>query len=100
QWVASDCAVRGGLDDAFLYRGAKVLRDRAAENLVLEDEALAARKRLEDNFAVAKLSAPASLFLVASLHFCACRDRLLVRNFRRMQRYFDAVAFPELVNNC
>src|SRR5205085_5364576 len=87
--VAGDCTAGRGLDDALLNRGAELLRHCAAENLVLELEAAAARQRLEDDLAVAELPAPARLFLVPPLHLRARRDRLLVRHFRRMQSDLD-----------
>src|ERR1051325_5014598 len=99
QRVAGDSAVRSRFDDALLDRGTEVLRDCAAENLVFKLEAAAARQGLEDDLAIAELAAPAGLFLMASLNFCALRDGLFVGNFRRMKRDLYAVTFPELVDH-
>jgi hypothetical protein len=62
-------------------------------------ETRAALKRLEDDFAIAELSAPAGLFFVASLHFGARGDGFFVGNFRRVQRDLYAVASLEFVND-
>ena len=96
--VAGNRAALRGLDDALLDGGAELLRDGAAENLVLEDEAAAARQRLEHHLAVAELPAPARLLLVAALHLGARRDRLLVGNLRRVQSHFDVVAVLQLLD--
>ena len=97
--VAGDGAVRRGLDDALLDGRAELLRDGAAEDLVLEDEAAAARQRLEDDLAVAELPAPAGLLLVAALHLGARRDGLLVGDLRRVERHLDVVAVLQLLDD-
>ena len=51
----------------FSTAGRKLLRNRAAENLVRELEAGAAGQRLDLDPAVAELAAPAGLFLVPPL---------------------------------
>ena len=67
------------------------MRNRAAENLVNEFEASAARQRLEDALAITELAATTCLLLVATLDFDASLDRLAVRHFGLMQFDFDMV---------
>src|ERR1044072_6996782 len=95
--VARDGAACRRVNDALLDGRAEILRNRAAENLVLEHEAFAARQRLEDDLAITELAAPARLLLVASLDFGALRDRLLVGNLRRVERDPYAVTLLQLV---
>ena len=74
------------------------LRHRAAEDLIFENEPTP-RASLENDIAVAKLTATASLFLVTALYLGTRRDGLLVRNLGWMQHYFHAVALLQLVDN-
>ena len=99
QRITGDRSAVRGFDDSFFDRRPKLLRHRAAEDLVFENKPAAARQRLKDDFAIAKLSAAAGLFLVPALHFGALRDRFLVRNFRRMQRHFDAVTLLQFLDD-
>src|SRR5437879_5968505 len=91
--------MRGGFDDSFFNRRTILLRHGATENLVFENESFAAWQRLENYFAVSELSAAAGLFLVTALHLSALRDRLFVRNFRRMQHHFNAVTLLQFLND-
>src|SRR5581483_9397770 len=93
QRIAGDRAVRSRLDDSFFDRRSKLLRHSATEDFVFKFKATAARQRFENHFAIAKLSAAAGLLLMTALHFGALRDRLFVRNFGRMQHYFDLITF-------
>ena len=100
QRIAGNRSRLRGFDDAFLDCRAKLLRHGAAEDLVLENKTAAARQRLENNFAIAKLPAAAGLFLVTALHFGALRNRFLVGNLGRMQqslprRNASSVSLPQ-----
>src|SRR5690349_7914736 len=92
EWITRNRAAFRGFDNAFLDRRPELLRHRATEDLVFKNKTAAARQRLKHTLAITKLSATASLLLVPPLHFGAHRDRFLVRNLRRMQRHFDAIA--------
>src|ERR1700752_1979190 len=76
--IAGDGAARGSLNDAFFDRGPKVLRHRAAKDLIDPLKSTATRQRLEDHLAIAKLSSAAGLFLMPALDLGGCRDRFLV----------------------
>src|SRR5437016_5898792 len=91
--------MRGGFDDSFFNRRTILLRHGATENLIFENESFAAWQRFKDDFAIAKLSATAGLFLVTALHLSALRDRFFVGNFRRMQHHFDAVALLQFLDD-
>ena len=71
--VAGEIAARGRLDDAFFDGGDEVARNGAAEDLVGELEAAAARQRLHADLAVAELAVAAGLLLVAALALRPCR---------------------------
>ena len=66
-----------GLLDALLDRLDELLRDRAAADVVLEDEALAGR-RVDLDLAVPVLAAAAGLLDVLALGLGLLADRLLV----------------------
>ena len=97
--VTGNRAVRGSFDNAFLDRRAILLWHCAAKNLVFKDKSFTARQRFEDHLAIAKLSAPAGLFLMPALHLGALRNRFFVRNFRRMQHHLNAVTLLQLLDD-
>src|SRR5690349_21914769 len=88
--VAGEDAVRQDFPDTFLHRGDEVPRDHAADDRVLELEALAARERRELDPGVAVLTVAAGLLLVLPLRLRRPLDRLLVGNLRRLQLDLDA----------
>src|ERR1041384_3096289 len=66
----------------------KVTRHRTAKDLIDELKARAARQWLETNPDVAKLTAPAGLLLMTSLHLRLLADRLAVWDLGRMRGEF------------
>src|SRR5258705_3724056 len=68
--------------------------------LFLKDDPGAARYRLDAHLAAAKLSAPASLFLVASLNFRTLGNCFFVRDLGRMQCNFNTVTLLKLFDHC
>ena len=75
----------------FSTEGMKLRGHGAAEDLVDELEAAAAREGLDAEPGVAVLAAAARLLLVLALHLGAPLDRLLVGDARRQQRDVDVV---------
>src|SRR5205814_9636060 len=82
--------------DARFYRRNQLPRDRSAENIVDELEVRAARQRFNLDLAVAGLTVPARLLLVAAVSFGRRLDRLAVRNARRLQVHVHAETPLEL----
>ena len=78
--------------DALFDGGDELSRDRAAEDVVDELEIAAARQRLHLDLAVAELSVPAGLLLVAPVGLGRRGDRLAVGDAGRLQVHFDAEA--------
>src|SRR5207245_2118624 len=72
-------------------RGDVLPGNRASEHLVDELEVAAARKRLDLDLAVGELSVSAGLLLVPSVRIGRPRDRLPIRNFRRMEDDVDSI---------
>ena len=99
QRITGDGTTGSGFDDAFFDGGAKILRNRTAEDLVDPFETGTAFERLKYAFAIAKLSASARLFLMSALNFDLCRDGLFIRNLRRMERDFDVVPLFEFLDD-
>src|SRR4051812_130974 len=86
-------------DDSFFDGRPELLRYRAAEDLVFEDKAVAARQWFKDALAIAELPAPTRLFLVTPLHLGPLSNCFFVRDFGRVQHHFDAVTFFEFVDD-
>src|SRR5258706_293552 len=95
----NDPRARRGENDAFFRGRAKLLRPRAAEDLIFKNKPAPARHRLKNNLAVPKLPAPASLFFMPALYLGTRRDRFFVGHFRWMEHYFHAVALLQFVDN-
>ena len=91
--IAGEEAGGGCFKDAFLDRWNEVLRNGSAEDFIGELEFRAARKRLHADPAIAELAVAAGLFLVTALDLGLAADGFPIRNFRRVQRDVDAVAF-------
>ena len=68
------------LAHAFLDRRDELAGDRAADDVVDELEARAARQRLDAQVHLAELAGAAGLLLVAVVAFGRTRDRLAVRH--------------------
>ena len=90
--ITRDGSALRGFDNAFFDRGTEVRGNASPEDLVNPFESAASFKRFEDTFAIAELSASARLFLVSALNFDLLRNGFLIRNFRRVKRYFDVIA--------
>src|SRR5688572_15331213 len=88
--VAGEQAPRQQLPHALLDRGDEVPWDDAADDRILELEALAAREGRELDPAVAVLPVAARLTLVLPLCLRGAADRLLVGHLRRLQLHLDA----------
>ena len=71
--IAGEITARRRLHDALFDRGYELARNGAAEDLVGELEAAAARQRLHPDLAVAELAVAAALLLVASVGFGLAR---------------------------
>src|SRR4029077_57476 len=84
-------ALGHGVDDALLHRSAEVLRDGAAEDLVLPDEALAARRRLDLDDAYPVLAVPARLLDVPTLRARLTVHGLAIGDPRRRGGRVDSV---------
>src|SRR5438034_8972629 len=76
----------------FLHTRNEISRYRASEYLIYEFEIASARKRLHSNFAIAVLAVAPALFFMLSLHVGSSFDRFAIRNLRRMQQDFNAIA--------
>ena len=100
QRITGDRAAGSGFNNSFFDRGAKLLRNGAAENLVFENKPSPRGNGSKTHFAIAKLSAAAGLFLVTALDFGALRDRFFVRHLWRMKRHFDAVTLLQFLDDC
>src|SRR5205807_6962841 len=88
--LARDRPLGHGIDDALLDRGAEVLGDGAAEDLVLPDEALATGRRRHLDGADRVLAVPARLLDVAALDLGGARDGLPVGDLRHLAGRLDA----------
>jgi hypothetical protein len=93
--VAGEVAADGSLEDAFLDGGDEVAGDGAAEDLVDELEAGAAREGFEADFAVAELAVAAALFLVTAVACRRCANRLAVGDLGGFERDFGVEAAAE-----
>src|SRR5271155_4163302 len=91
--IAGQESVGQSVAHAFFDRRNEVARDDAADDVVDELEALAARHRLDLQPAIAVLPAAAGLALVLALRLGAALDGFLVRNLGRLQLDVD-VEFP------
>ncbi len=89
--VAGEDPALHAVAHALLDRRDEVARDGAAEDVVDELEAAAARERLDAEPGVAVLAAPARLLLVLALHLGAALDRLLVGDARGQHVHVDVV---------
>ena len=85
--------------NALLHRGNVLARNRAAKDLVDEFEVAAARQRLHRDLAIGELSVSARLLLVTAVRLRRLRDRLAIRNFRRMEDHVDAVLLLQLLHD-
>ena len=83
--VAGQIAALGRLDDAFLDGRDVLPRDGAAEDLVLELEAAAARQGLHGDDAIAELAVAAGLLLVPPLDLRLGGDRFSVGDLGRLR---------------
>lgn len=88
-------AAREPVDDALFHRADVVARHRAADHLLGEFEALAARQRPDLEHDVAELTVAAGLLLVAAALDDRLADGLLVADRRRMRRDLDAEAVAQ-----
>ena len=79
------------LAGARLDRRDELARHGAADDLVLELEALAARERADLDLDVAELAVPARLLLMAAVRVGALADRLPVGRARRVRLDLDIV---------
>src|SRR5206468_9190186 len=83
--------------DPLLHRGAEVLGDGAAEDLVLPDEALAARRGRDLDDADPVLAVAAGLLDVPALGARRAMDGLAVGHARHRRRRLDAVLTLQLL---
>ena len=81
---AGQKAALGGVANALFDRGNPVVRDRAAENIVDELDAFAARKRLHLDAADAELAVAAGLFFVLAFGVGFAANGFAIGNFRRL----------------
>src|ERR1700674_2594025 len=84
QRIAGEEAFREGIAHALFHRRDELARNRAADDLIDEFEALAARQWLDLEPTVAVLSAAARLALVLALGLRAALDGLHVRHLGRL----------------
>jgi hypothetical protein len=97
--VAGQVAAVARLLDPLVDRRAEVVRDGAAEDLVLELVLLAALHRLDDDLAVGELAAAAGLLLVAPVPLGLALDRLAVGHLRRVEDHLHLVAALQLADD-
>src|SRR5687768_5467333 len=97
QRIASNTTTCGCPDDPLFDRGAEILRNGAAEDLVYPLETCAAFQRLKDAFAITELPAPTGLLFMPALNFDLLCDGFLIRHLRRMQRHLNVVPIGELL---
>ena len=94
-----EIAARGGFADAAFDGGNPVVRNRAAENVVNELNALVAFGGLELDAAHTELAVPAGLFLVLAFGVCLAADGFTIGNLWRLEREIDVVALLKLGHN-
>ena len=94
--IAREIPSGRGLDNALFDRGDEILGNGAAENIVDELEAGAARERLQLDFAFAILPVAAGLLLVFALRVSLGADGFAVGDFGRFERHFHVEALLEL----
>src|SRR5258708_775634 len=97
--VAREHAAVHRLADALLDGRNELLRDGAADDLVLEDEARPALARLEPDEHVAVLAAPAGLLGVLVLGVDLLRDALAIRDFGLADVRLDLELAPQAVDD-
>ena len=95
--VPSHHALGHVVDDPLLDRGAEILRNRAAEDLVLPDKALASLGRSHLDDADPVLTVTTRLLDVPALGPAVARYRLAVRHARGLRGRLDAVLALELL---
>src|SRR5262249_10159418 len=95
-WKPCEIAARGRVANTLFDRRNPVFRNRSAENIVDELDALAALDRLELHAADAELAVPAGLFLVLAFGVGLTADGFAVGHFGRLQREVHVVALLEL----
>jgi len=94
--VSRDDALGHGLDDAFFYGGAVLLRNDAADDPVHKFEPRAPGQRFDFQPGVAVLPPSAGLLLVLALDVRLALDGLLVRNLGGFQVDLNAELPPHL----
>ena len=94
--VAGEVAADGGFEDALFDGGDEVAGDGAAEDVVDELEAAAAREGFDADLAVAELAVASALFLVAAVAGGGGADGFAVGDLGGFQRDFGVVAAAEL----